>query len=67
MQAMELNYPTNDRTIDEIFSGRTYHDVFEELDSKEYNELTPNELEALMAIHLYWEHNSSNSSPNANV
>ena len=48
------------RSIEEIFSGRTMDEVFEELDKKEYDELSPNESEALLAIHLQWEHNSPN-------
>lgn len=45
------------RTVEEIFEGRSYDEIYAELDSKEYEDLSTNELEALLSITLSYEHN----------
>lgn len=44
-----------ERTIDEIMDGRTFNEIFEELDNKEPEELTANESWVLYNITVYGE------------
>jgi hypothetical protein len=62
----ELQQEADAQDIDRIIGGRPLHEVYEELDARDYEDLTSNELHTLFHITKYLEENSLPPDVNRN-
>jgi len=60
-KTMEPEVIEGERSIDEIMEGKNFHDLFEELDSKDYDDLTDDELHVLYNVTKWFEDNHGRS------